>query len=117
MKFIISENKLNNTILTHLELNFKPDYDWGPELFDFYRNEVEKFGNVYFYVNDFEVFCYYKQGQPKLKIEPKTLVIFEKISKDLNRWFGNRWVDVFVEWFEKNTGLEVETVIRSLEED
>lgn len=119
MKFVITENKIKNLIINYLKDNFTPDYGW--EL-DFYKKEVEKWGYVPFFINDYESFIYFdeteKNAVTKGKIKHKTLIIHSHLSSKLNNFFGSGiWVDPFVEWFEKNTELEVETVIRSLDTD
>lgn len=105
MKFIITESKIDNIILNFLNMEFIPDYDWGPELFDFYKNEVDKYGSVDFYVNDEVVFTYFGEwdGYDYLY----RLEVYNHVSEILDNVFGSRWVPVLKNWFEKNTNLEV----------
>jgi hypothetical protein len=37
-------SNLENIIYSFLQDDFYPDYNWGPELFDFYREDVEEHG-------------------------------------------------------------------------
>ena len=122
MKFVIAENKIKNLIINFLKDNYTPDYDWGSDLFDFYKKEIERWGYVTFFINDYESFIYFdeteKNATTKGEIKYKTLIIHSHLSSKLNNFFGSGiWVDPFVEWFEENTNLEVDSVIRSLDTD
>jgi len=85
-------------IYDFLNEEYYPDYNWGPELFDFYREEVEQYGSIPFYINDSEAYIYYEDG---------TLEIMPFVSERLNEWFNDAWSPVFKDWFEKHSGLEV----------
>jgi hypothetical protein len=110
MKIIITENKYNEGILRFIETNFYPDYNWGPELHDFYRKDVETYGYYEFLINDDPAYSYW--GRYKMyDYEPKTLVIYPVVCEQLNNLFGNRWVSIFKEWFEEKSGLDVDHVV------
>jgi len=104
MKVIITESKYEEGILNYLKANFYPDYDWGPELFDFYKNDVEEYGSATFYINDSEGYVYYDDG---------TLEIMPWVCEKLNEYFNDSWYSVFKGWFEENSGLVVSRIIDS----
>ena len=113
LKIEINKDKLNNVILTYLNRNMTPDMNWGLKFSDFYKKEIEDYGIIDFFVDEKWVFTYY--GKQHLKIEPNTLEITRGTSEELNSMFDKHWVDVFRDWFEKNTGLEVENISRFLD--
>ena len=99
-------------IYQYLTENLYPDYNWvGP---DYYKEEVERFGSIQFYVNDKLSFDYTNNGKfiqkTKLDIYPwlyeELGEIFEIDGEDI---FG--WKDVFKKWFTDNTGLKVDMII------
>jgi hypothetical protein len=95
---------LENLIYGFLKDDFYPDYNWGPELFDFYREDVEEHGMIPFYINDSEGYVYYDDG---------TLEIMPWVSKKLNEYFNDSWYSVFKDWFEENSGLNVSRIVDS----
>ena len=101
MKILITESKVNQIIRKYLESACYPDYNWGPELHDFYRKDVEKYGAYEFQINDEIAYAYYDTG---------TLEIYPWLSEKLTSLFGNRWEPVFIEWFEDNSGLKVDDI-------
>jgi hypothetical protein len=98
------KDTLNKIIYDFLKDEYYPDYDWGPELFDFYREDVEKYGDITFYVNDSEAYVYYDDG---------TLEIMPWVCERLDSWFNNTWYSVFKYWFEENSGLVVSRIVDS----
>ena len=93
---------LDKIIYDFLEDEYYPDYNWGPELFDFYREDVKKYGFISFYINDNEEYTYYNDG---------TLEIMRNTSERLDSWFNDSWKPVFKKWFEENSGLEVKRIV------
>ena len=118
MKIIITESQyrtllessnnersnLENIIYSFLQDDFYPDYNWGPELFDFYREDVEEHGMIPFYINDSEGYVYYNDG---------TLEIMPWVCKKLDEYFNGSWYSVFKDWFEENSGLNVSRIVDS----
>lgn len=106
MKYRITESKINQIILSYLNDNMYPDYDWGHELHDFYRREIWRYNTYTFPINDVESYTYYGEynGQKNL------LEILPQVSEPLTSLFGDKWIPVFKEWFEKNSGLEVDNM-------
>ena len=51
MKLIIPDSKVKNLITNYLDYNIHPDYNWGPDLFDFYEKDVKEYGFHVFYIN------------------------------------------------------------------
>ena len=125
MDFKIGKKRLELFIMKYLENNYTPDYGWAEK--SYYKDYTERWGYVDFPINDFNEYWYildpkktisfvFDNDRTKIKY-PKSLIISTRISKDLNSMFGSFWVDVFRDWFEKNTGLEVETIIRTIDDD
>lgn len=109
MDYTIGENRLNKFIWDYLDKNYYPDYMWGDDDDkDFYKREVDKFGFITFPVNDGIAYEYFNDEE--FYPEVKVLKVYAEIEDNLDRFFGNFWVPVFVKWFEHNTGLEVETL-------
>lgn len=100
MKYIISESRFSEFIYDYLTKNYYPDYNWGPELHDFYKKDIAKFGFYDFEINDRRGYAYRGQGRNQLLVR-------EWISEKLNSLFGDAWKPVFVKWFEDNSGLPV----------
>jgi len=97
-------SNLENIIYSFLQDDFYPDYNWGPELFDFYREDVEEHGMIPFYINDSEGYVYYDDG---------TLEIMPWVCKKLDEYFNGSWYSVFKDWFEENSGLNVSRIVDS----
>jgi hypothetical protein len=105
MKVLISESRLEDLIIEYLNDNCYPDYNWGPELHDFYREDIKRYGGYEFLVNDEEAYGYYDSGG-----YTKTLIIKKWLTKKLTSLFGPKWVPVFIKWFEVNSGLKVDEI-------
>jgi hypothetical protein len=101
---IDERQSLDEIIYNFLEDDYYPDYNWGPELFDFYKNDVEEYGSATFYINDSEGYVYYDDG---------TLEIMPWVCEKLNEYFNDSWYPTFKGWFEENSGLVVSRIIDS----
>jgi hypothetical protein len=99
---------LDEIIYDFLKDDFYPDYDWGPELFDFYDEEVRVYGSTTFHIDDSEAYIYYDDG---------TLEIMPWVCEKLNEYFNDSWYSVFKSWFEKNSGLKVDRIVDSTDDD
>ena len=97
-----NRQSLDEIIYNFLEDEYYPDYNWGPELFDFYKNDVKNHGSVSFYINDDEGYTYYDDG---------TLEIMPFVSERLDEWFNDSWLHIFTKWFEEHSGLKVKRVV------
>ena len=104
MKYIISESKLHSLIYDYLTSSFQPDYDWGPELHDFYRKDIAEYGYYDFMIDDGSAFDYVG--------ETKSLRVKPWVYERLDYLFGNIWKSVFVEWFKDNSGLPVSNFVK-----
>jgi hypothetical protein len=98
------EKVLFHYINQYLTENFYPDYNW--ESSDFYREQVDKYGDHQFYINDKLSFDYtkYENDYKKLDIYPWLYDELEEMFDDYD------WKDIFKKWFETNTGLKVDWV-------
>ena len=96
MKYIISESKIESVIREYLDDNYYPDYGWlEPEV---YKEEFEKWDEIYFEVNDH---ARYKYVSGKLTVGQ---------SPDLDGYFGKLWRPVFITWFENTFSLPIKTL-------
>jgi hypothetical protein len=102
MKYIISESRLDSFIREYLNSKIHPDYYTGPDLHDFYREDVEKYGKHSFTIDDQLAYTYVMNG---------ILYIQNWLVDKLNGLFGDLWHPVFKTWFEDITGLHVEGVV------
>jgi len=123
MRIIISENRVNQVIRKYLDDVYYPDYGWYEnDRAGTYQDDVDKFGDVFFYIDDVEAYVYYgcnansknhkyfdshgHLGNYKCPL----LLIFPSVSERLRELFGDKWKPIFKEWFESNTGLKVEQI-------
>ena len=97
-----NRQSLDEIIYNFLEDDYYPDYNWGPELFDFYREDVKKYGSISFYINDDESYTYYEGG---------VLEIMPSVCEKLDEWFNDSWMNVFKSWFEEHSGLKVKKIV------
>lgn len=105
MKYIITESKYNDIVTKYLNDRIYPDYGWIST--DDYESEINAFGYIDFYINDKKGYSYVDGFLEKYVW---TLVISPWLNKELTDFFGLRWKPIFKEWFETNTGLEVDDI-------
>ena len=97
MKYLISESKIESVIRKYLDDNYIPDWGWlEPEQ---YKEEFERWGELYFEINDHTRYKYVSGYVPGI------LIVGE--SPDLDGYFGDLWKNIFSTWFEEHTGLKV----------
>jgi len=107
---VLGYDNVPEYIYQYLTENFYPDYNW--ESSDFYREQVDKYGDHQFYINDKLSFDYtkYENDYKKLDIYPwlydELEEMFEVDGEDI---FG--WKDMIKKWFTDNTGLKVDGII------
>jgi len=116
MDVIIDKSKLNLVITNYLIKNYEPDFGWS-ESSEYYKNEIDRWGYISFIINDYESFTYFGKDIKRYSdsgeiIKAKTIEIVPYMTEELNSIFSNLWVRPFIDWFEKNTGLEVEHLFR-----
>ena len=96
-------------IYQYLTENLYPDYGW--ESPDYYKEEIKRFGEILFNVNDSPSYEY------KLHYDGGThLDIYQKMFNQMEEIFSidgdnSVWLKVFGKWFKKNTGLKVDRII------
>ena len=103
-----NDEELNTFIYQYLTENYYPDYNWGPELHDFYRKEIEQYGVYDFLINDVPAYAYLGEwdGYDYLY----ALSIAKWVIDELTIMFGDKWIPVLKKWFEDNSGLEVREI-------
>ena len=122
MKVVITESRLESLIIDYLNDSYYPDYGWkGNSKSDIgYQDEVNKWGDIVFFVDDQESYIYYgcnANAGPEDEFfagyghlhnyECPLLSIYPYMSQRLDSAFGDIWKPIFKKWFEDNTGLEV----------
>jgi len=122
MKVVITESRLESLIIDYLNDSYYPDYGWkGNSRSDIgYQDEVDKWGDIVFFVDDQESYIYYgcnANAGPEDEFfagyghlhnyECPLLSIYPYMSQRLDSAFGDIWKPIFKKWFENNTGLEV----------
>lgn len=104
----LNEQELYDIIYQYLTEEYYPDYNWGPELHDFYKEDVKRYGLYNFEINDLPAYTYLGEWDGYEYLY--TLYVNLWIQNELNSLFGDIWVEVFIEWFENNSGLEVKEI-------
>ena len=122
MKVVITENRLEKVVTDYLDDLFYPDYGWkGNSRSDIgYQDEVDKWGDIVFFVDDQESYIYYgcnANAGPEDEFfagyghlhnyKCPLLSVYPVVAKRLDSIFGDIWKPIFKKWFEDNTGLEV----------
>jgi hypothetical protein len=122
MKVLITESRLESLIIDYLNDSYYPDYGWkGNSKSDIgYQDEVDKWGDIVFFVDDQESYIYYgcnANAGPEDEFfagyghlhnyECPLLSIYPYMSQRLDSAFGDIWKPIFKKWFEEHTGLEV----------
>jgi hypothetical protein len=104
----LNDEEINDFIYLYLTEGFYPDYNWGPDLHDFYRQEIKEYGAYIFPINDSTAYAYLGEwdGYDYLY----TLSITKWAIDELTTMFGDKWIPVFKKWFEDNSGLEVREI-------
>ena len=117
MKYIITESRLESAILEYINREFIPDYGWNEK--DVYQNELDKWGDLVFFINDQDSYVYYgcNAGSENDRLfdsygslydyKCPLLSIYPNVSEQLSNYFGDTWKPIFKKWFEENTGFEV----------
>ena len=105
-RYIISESRLEEFIYEYLTSYFHPDYEWHHVRT--YKNAIKKQGWIDFDINDTGAYTYLGPERIYKDNEKNTLIIQSWVVDKLNDLFGDKWVSVFLEWFEDNSGLPVE---------
>jgi hypothetical protein len=119
MKYIITESKLESAIIRYLNDNYYPDYGWS----DSYQGDVDKWGDLVFFINDIDSYIYYgcnANGGPEDKFfagyghlnhyKCPLLSIYPRVGQQLSNYFGDMWKPIFKKWFEEKTGLTVNQI-------
>lgn len=121
MKYIITEQQAENlkqTILNYFEENLTP-YD-GWETTSQYMNELRDSGyEIFLFLVDTdeqgadEHMWYTTSKNTHVRIPKKNsplVALPDNRFNSLEGYFGDMWKPLFIEWFQKNTGLPVKTV-------
>jgi len=105
MNVKLPKERIINIITKYLDRDVEPDYSWGPELHDFYEEDVKRHGSFDFVIND-KLSYSYLGGSGQFECQ-YCLFIEDYLSNRLTNLFGNLWIPIFKEWFEINSGLKV----------
>jgi hypothetical protein len=120
MKYLITESKLEETILTYINSLFNPEeinYTNPYIPYDEYGNEDSKV--IEFYFGDYfdgDDICfrwydctYFNPGSPASEICP-TVSLEPNYERTLNGYFGDLWKEPFKKWFKQHFELPVKTI-------
>lgn len=98
-------------IIDYLNSNVSPDYgfhekwEYQEMLYDGGFENWE--GEVPFFVNDVVEYIYNLDSQQVWIMNNEDSIFYE-----MDKFFGNAWEPVFMEWFEYFTGFDVSKIIR-----
>lgn len=121
-KFIITEQQADNlikTIIKYLDDNLTPFIGWEPTKTykkELLSQEFEIFLNIEESEDgggDVEHMYYvlHKNPYANVKKEDSPLVLIpDSKFRALDGYFGHIWRPIFIDWFQKNTGLKVKNV-------
>lgn len=121
MQIIITENRINQIIRKYLDETFYPDYGWNENTrHGSYQEDVDRYGDLVFFINDQDSYIYYgcnANAGPEDEFfagyghlhnyKCPLLLVYPSVGEKLTSLFGDKWLPVFKEWFEENSGLEV----------
>jgi hypothetical protein len=122
MKYIISESKLEKTIVNYLDelfplddINWHHPYEYNDEtgeefesdtLIEYYRGDFDEGNDICFRY----YFCeYFNQGSYAQDICP-TVSLEIPYERILDGYFGDTWREPFKQWFEERFELPVKTI-------
>jgi len=122
MKYIITESKLEETIMNYFDvifdiqdLNWTHPYDYNDET----DEEGEDENRIEFYIGDYEgdgegcfrwYDCgYFTEGSPAQDICP-IISIESRYASSLDGYFGDLWKEPFKKWIKLHFDLPVKTV-------
>lgn len=118
MRFVISENRLNDIILNFINNYYDVDEIHSNPFHDEDGNPTNS--AIEYYLGDWgdgeEVFRLYNESywtNPddfRKKLSPILMIENEDFVSHLNSMFQDKWKPVFKEWFEKNFGEEIKTI-------
>ena len=106
---MLGRDGIDEYIYKYLDEYCYPDYDWQSP--DDYKEEIKRFGEILFNVNDSPSYEY------KLHYDGGThLDIYQKMYNQMEEIFSidgdnSVWIKVFGKWFKDKTGLRVDRVI------
>ena len=102
MKYHITKERLDDVITRYLDSNWYPDYGWDSP--KDYKEDWDKWKELLFHVNDDLIFTL------DVIDNKVTLTLIPKFYDLMNDLFQDKWLNVFIKWFKKNTGLKFDTV-------
>jgi len=122
MKYIITESKLEETIISYFDelfdiqdLHWTHPYDYDDET----EEEGEDENRIQFYIGDYQgtdegcfrcYFCDYFHPFSGAVDECPIISLESQYTDTLNSYFGDRWHEPFKKWFTKNFDLPVKTI-------
>lgn len=94
MKYLITENRLNNLILDYI----KDYYDWDKVTLE--PDETDE-GNAFFYLPEIGDIFFYNGDDSGLDIMYPDFYLF------LSGMFNDRWIPVFIQFIEDEFNIKV----------
>ncbi len=118
MRFVISENRLNDIILNFINNYYDVDEIHSSPFHDEDGNPTNK--AIEYYLGDWgdgeEIFRLYNEsywinpGDFRKELSPILMIENENFVSHLNSMFQDKWKPVFKEWFKENFGEEIRTI-------
>ena len=126
MKYIITENRLNNFIIQYIEKKYPVNEINYTEGEDDYGNPDDSLYE--FYLGDYDdnqtIFRWYDKEYwyagassetelVRMRVEDSPMLYFEdsRDVKKLDKMFGEHWRPVFKKWFYDNFGFEINKIL------
>ena len=118
MRFVISENRLNDIILNFINNYYDVDEIHSIPFHDEDGNPTNKAIEYYLgdYSDDEFVFTLYQKNywtsshDFRKELSPILMIENENFVSHLNSMFQDKWKPVFKEWFKENFGEEIRTI-------
>jgi hypothetical protein len=122
MKYLITESKLEESILYYIDELFDiTDINWTnpPEYDEETGEEWDDDNRVVFYIGDYEgedYGCFYWYAcdyfDPNSPASEKCPMVSVEVQyeKQLNSYFGDLWKEPFKKWFKEHFELPVKTI-------
>ena len=123
MKYIITESRLNDSIVKYFEKKYPVDKIHYTEGQDDDGNPDDSSYEFYFgdYDDNETIFRWYgkeywvgdNEQILRRRIELSPIIYFEdsREATKLNKMFGEHWRPVFKKWFYENFGLDIKTIM------
>lgn len=106
---MLGYDDIEKYIYQYLEENCYPDYGWeSPE---YYKEEIERLGEILFTINDYPSYEYNRHYDGGTHIDIINYLYYQLEENFSIDGDNSVWLKVFGKWFKDKTGLRVDRVI------